>query len=140
MQYVKLIYGRSNAIGSLAIRLFTFSRWSHVGIITADGNNVIEAVGFKGVVSTPLDEFKSRYTQWEVAEAPVIDLNECHIKARQQLGKGYDWSAFFGFVFRKRWNDQDKWICSELYAYCSGIVRKDRISGFKPEDCWKISK
>lgn len=140
MQSVKLIFGKSNTIGSWLIRLSTFSRWSHVGIVTADGNNVIEARAFHGVVVTPIDEFKKRYTSWEIANAPVVDIDQCHTLCRQQIGKKYDWSAIFGFIFRKRIDDTDKWICSELYAYCSGVVRNDRLARFTPEDCWKISK
>ena len=138
IQRVPLIFARSNQVGSLAIRLFTWSRWSHVGII--DGDAVIEAVGFKGVVVTPLEEFKQRYSTYEIAYAPVEDIDRCYYRAYQQVGKKYDWSAIFGHIFRRRWDDTEAWVCSELYAHSSEMVRYDRVSSFTPEDCYKISR
>ena len=139
MQKIPLIFGRDRfGVGSWAIRLFTWSRWSHVGII--QGENVIEAVAGKGVIITPLSEFKARYSAWEVAHAPVADPEIAYDKALAEVGKGYDYRAIFALIFRQRWDNKDAWICSELYAHVSGIVRHGRMSRFTPEDAWKISR
>jgi hypothetical protein len=33
-----------------------------------------------------------------------------------KVGKSYDSSALWGFLFDRDWHDPDKWICSELVA------------------------
>lgn len=137
MQYVNLIYSKSNHPISIIIRLVTWSRWSHVGII--DGDHVIEAKGGKGVIRTPIDEFKAAGTDWEIAKAPVLNTESALEEARSYLGAKYDWWAIFGIWLRTGWDRTEHWVCSELYAQVSKIIRHDRISRFTPEDCWKIS-
>ena len=139
MNKIPVIFGRNYAPGSLAIQVFTWSRWSHVGIVY--GDKVIEARGFHGVVITPIEEFKARYTHWEVAHAPVAcSIDKAYERALSQVGKSYDWWAIYGIVLRTGWDKEDAWVCSELYAYASGFVRHDRTARFTPEDVWKISQ
>lgn len=138
MKTVKVIYGRNNLPFSWAIRLFTWSRWSHCGIIDGTGVNVIEATARRGVIVTPLAEFKRRYKKWSVAELPTI--NDAQSLARQEIGKPYDWSAIFGLALRTGWDKPDAWFCSELIAHCVGLFRADRTGRITPEDLWKISK
>lgn len=137
MEKLPIIFARSNLIGSLAIRLFTWSRFSHVGII--DGDYVIEAVGFKGVIKTPIEEFKARYSYTEEAYFYCDSVDEALSLAYDEIGKGYDWLAIFGHIFRRRWDNPDKWVCSELIAYASQIVRHSRVSSYSPEDVFKNS-
>lgn len=138
MEYVTLIFSKSKHPISILIRLVTWSHWSHVGIV--DGDKVIEASGKHGVIETPLAEFKARYDKWELAEAPVLNKEQAIAEARTYLGKSYDWWAIFGMWLRTGWDHKDRWVCSELYAQISGIVRHGRIGRFTPEDCWKISR
>ena len=138
MEKLPIIFARSNQIGSLAIRLFTWSRFSHVGII--DGDYVIEAVGFKGVIRTPIEEFKARYSYTEEAYFYCENVEHSLNLARAEIGRGYDWNAILGHIFRRRWDDTEAWVCSELYAHSSEMVRYDRVSSFTPEDCYKISR
>lgn len=131
-----VVFGRSRTLASFAIRLFTWSRWSHVGIL--DGDNVIEATSRKGVAVTTLEAFMSRYHSTQVAEVPSVDgwcdrLLEC-------IGDGYDWRGIFSLVFRSKWDDRGKWFCSELVAYASGMFRHGRVSRVTPEHIWMISK
>ena len=138
MQKIPVIFGKANAISSYAIRAFTWSRWSHVGII--DGDYVVEALAGQGVVRTPLAEFKARYDKWEIAQAPVADLDIAYKRLREQIGKKYDYLAIVGIILRQRWDNTEAWICSELYAHISDIVRHDRVSRFTPECVWRISR
>ena len=138
MEYVTLIFSKSKSPLSLLIRFVTWSNWSHVGIV--DGDKVIEASGKHGVIETPIEEFKKRYSSWELTEAPVINAKSAIVEARTYIGKKYDWLAIFGIWLRTGWDNKDRWVCSELYAQVSGIVRHERVSRFTPEDCWKISK
>lgn len=133
---MKVIYGRNNLPFSLLIRLFTWSRFSHCGVLVDDC--VIESTFKKGVVKTKLDDFESRYRKSEICDMP-------HTKGwlerlNSQLGKKYDKLAVIGVFFRRGWDRKNKWFCSELVAYASGIYRDDRISRVTPEDIYKISK
>lgn len=133
---MKIIYGRNSMPLSWLIRLFTWSRWSHCGIVY--GDDVIEATAKHGVIVTPIAEFKRRYKTWAIAEMPSGD--DWLLLARNEVGKPYDWSAIFGLALRTGWDSDGKWFCSELIAHCSGIFREDRVGRITPEDLWRISK
>lgn len=137
MQTIKVIYGRNNLPFSWLIRAFTWSRWSHCGIV--DGDNVIEATAKRGVIVTPIAEFKSRYRNFAIAELPCREQDPISI-ARQQIGKKYDWSAVFSIVLRAGWDSDDKWFCAELVAYSAGCCRADMVSRVTPEQLWMFSK
>lgn len=139
IEYIPVLLARGGTLGSAAIRLFTHSRWSHVGILTECGDYVIEALAFKGVVITPVSEFTGRYTTVYKGYAPVLDKEVAYDKAYSLVGLDYDWIAILARPFRRRWDNPDKWICSEVYAEISGMVRHDRISSFDPEDVFKIT-
>lgn len=139
MKTIKVIFARNKKPLSLLIRLFTWSRWSHCG--TIDGEFVIESKGGVGVVATPLDEFKSRYTDYALADLPVCDnVTDAKHRARAELGKPYDHTAIFGILFRTGWNSDDSWFCSEHVAHTSGIFRKERVGRITPEMIWSVSK
>lgn len=138
MEKITLIFGRSNTLASAAIRLFTWSRWSHVGIV--HGDMVIEATARHGVTLTPLLQFRQRYSAWAMADMPVEDRMEAINLALLQVGKPYDWSGIFGIFLRTGWSKPDRWFCSELVAYVSQLFRKDRISRIRPEHIWSLSK
>lgn len=134
---MKVIFGRNNLPFSWIIRLFTWSRWSHCGIII--GTHVIEATAKEGVVMTPIPEFKRRYKTWAIHEVPVASGVDYEKLAYLELGKSYDWLAVFSIATRRDWDSSSKWFCSELIAHCSGIFRKDRISRITPEDIYKVA-
>lgn len=139
MQTMKVIFARNNKPISLLIRLVTWSRWSHCAVV--DGNHVIEAKGGCGVVATSLNAFKERYTDYAIADIPVIDSEAKAIeRAAAELGKGYDLKALFGILFRTGWECNESWFCSEHVAHASGIFRAERISRITPEMVWSVSK
>ena len=124
---MKIILGRSNKIGSLAIRLHNFSKWSHCGVII--NNKVIEATASGGVVESSLDNFKERYPKNLIIEVP--HKGDYQKRLYDQVGKSYDWGAIFKFMFRGDWSDTDKWFCYELAAYASGVLNSkylDRVT------------
>ncbi len=110
-----LIYRRRPSIFSFFIRLGSYwGAWSHVGVLTDDGN-VIHAIPFKGVVKENLIHFLSSSSRHKVVEIPCPNKEEALIFLHNQIGKKYDWGAIFGFIFRSgSWEDNRKWICSEL--------------------------
>lgn len=108
-----VIYGRSNRLGSAFIRFFTsFGPWSHGAI--HDGNEVIEALIGKGVVRTPIHEFRQRYSRTELVHYDCPDPDKALQFAREQLGKGYDLKRAFCVPWRGRWDEPGAWNCNEL--------------------------
>lgn len=128
---MKVIFCRSNSITSLFIRLMTWSRWHHCGVIH-DGY-VIHATASKGVVKESLQDVKKRYT-YEI-RAMRGDAS----KALSLIGCKYDWGGVFGHWFGF-FDKKNKWFCSELLAFCSSDFIQDRKSRVTPEHCYMISK
>lgn len=139
METIPVIFGKSWNIFGVLIRLFTWSRWSHVGAITPDGKFVIEASGTLGVVETPIEEFKRRYTQYEITQIPVRDRGFAYRFLRGEIGKPYDRLAILGIFFRRDWQQTDAWFCSELIARASQMFRRSHISRITQEDVYCIT-
>lgn len=133
---LRVIYGRNHTPGSTLLRLKMWCIFSHVGII--DGDHVIEARGFHGVVRTPINEFKARYTAWAAGEY-LIDCapDEAIERARSKIGAGYDWFAIFGIGFRTGWDDAQRYICSELLAWSGKGVNQSLTGRYDVSDALK---
>ena len=139
MEHITVIYSRNWHPFSLLIRLFTWSRWSHCGVIMPDGT-VIESVGNIGVIATPLAEFQDRHTEFHIARIPCKDRHYAFRFLRQQLGKPYDLTAVISIALRRDWQETDSWFCSELVARATGLFRHDYIKRITPECLWRISE
>lgn len=111
---VQVIFTRSHAIGSLLLRTALWSPWSHCAIV--DGEEVIEAAAFGGVRARPLTDMLADATKMAFVTLPG-DPQAVIAAARSQIGKPYDWPGVLGFGFRRRWQDDDAWFCSELVAW-----------------------
>ena len=114
MGTVRVIFSRRHHIGSLALRTFLWSAWSHCGIIA--GDQVIEAVFGKGVVITPLAEFQKQASKWTIVKIPATDPAAVIEWAKKQEGQPYDTSGVLGIAMRRAWQDSAAWFCSELVA------------------------
>lgn len=136
---MRVIFARSNTVGSLLIRLVTWSRWHHGGAVTQDGKFVIEARAKQGVVKTPISEFIARYDKCSFITLECDD-KKAHEFLNAQIGKSYDWSAASGLLFKLMPNHKDKWYCFELIAAASGLFRKERNSRVTADILWMISK
>lgn len=133
MRAVPVIFSRSRSLGSLLLRGFLWSRWSHCGIV--DGDRVVEAVSGRGVIVTPLVEFKARASDWEILDVPTDQPDAVLRAAYRQIGKPYDWAGVMGFAFRRCWQDDDSWFCSELIAWA---FAKAGANLFRT-DVWRIT-
>ena len=111
---VQVVFTRSHAIGSLLLRTALWSPWSHCAIV--DGEEVIEAAAFGGVRVRPLADMLADATKMAFVTLPG-DTQAVIAAARSQIGKPYDWAGVLGFGFRRRWQDDDAWFCSELVAW-----------------------
>lgn len=116
MSTITVVYARSHNIGGLLIRhADRWGRWSHCGIVS-ERNTVIEALAFKGVVETPVDDFFERY---EAGRTAIVSIKCAEpevglLWAKAQIGKGYDYLAVLGSAIRESWQEPDRWMCSEL--------------------------
>lgn len=128
-------FTRSNNIGSFLIRCVTWSRFSHVAIVSDDEQFVVEALMFKGVVKTPMNDFIKRNDCVELATMPGDAAD-----AEQYIGKKYDWSALIGLLLHRDWGKSERWFCSEKTAKVSAIFRENRRGRITPEHCYMISK
>lgn len=114
MQAVIQFSNRKFNIFSLAIRLLTFSNFSHVDAVLPDGR-LLGATFKKGV--------HVHHTKYSSIKRFKINFdNDIQVEAfyeflRQQIGKKYDVLSLFGFILRNRkWHEEEKWFCSELIA------------------------
>ena len=126
-----VLFASNNKPASLAIKLFTLSKWSHCAIL--DGDFVIDATLATGVRRIPFKKWKAHYKSYEAKELPCDSRKEAILKARRQVGKKYDWLGIFSFVFHKDYEDKKKWFCSELVAYAMNIFEMNKLFLISPQ-------
>lgn len=134
---MRVVFGRRLSIGSIAIRMFTWSQWSHCGVIT-DRDTVIESTSKDGVIETTLDNFKTRYPDYIILNIPA--RKGWFTRLSKEMGKPYDWGAIFGIVFRKKWSSPSRWFCSELVAHASGVFNEKYINRITPQHIVLVGK
>lgn len=122
---------------SRAIRWWTRTEFSHVGVERANGN-FLEAWthGVRMVADYATDHARGTPVEWyriEGAKPAQREAMERFIVS--QLGKPYDYRGLFGFISRKDYTDNpDKWFCSELvFQACkvAGIDLLARVPAYK---------
>ena len=119
MKTVKIAFGSNNLPFSIAIKVFSVSRWCHAAIV--DDDHIIDATLLSGVRRIPFEEWVKHYPTHKVVE--VIVPNSCDIEwAREQVGKKYDSLGIIGCYFREAIEDKDRYFCSELVARYMGIT------------------
>lgn len=141
---MKLIFARSNAPGSIAIRTVTWSRWSHVAVVLPDGINALEAV-WPRVVVTPVQNIIDRHTAHSFA---YIDCPDDAIGIEwglTQRGKPYDLQGVLGLGLHRDWQKDDAWWCSELAAMTvvkagNRLFRDGSMHRVTQEHLWMVSK
>jgi uncharacterized protein YycO len=129
------VYARSHNPISIALR--NVDRWgtvSHVGTLTPEGT-VIEALWGPGVVETPFDEFRARYTKVVYVDTIVPDARAGLRFARAQVGMPYDRKALLGNICRRSWQDPGAWHCAELREAILAAAGRPRFR----EQAWRIS-
>lgn len=141
--HITAAFSRKSNLGSFFTRLVTgASRWSHCAIVDLHRNVVIEALLFKGVVATPLDEWLNRHHSFEIVEIECPDPDAALRFAREQLGKRYDYLGALGAPFRAPWGRNGRWYCSELLesALASAGRRRWRLDrrGVSPAESYMV--
>lgn len=136
---MKLMFCTSNLPGAVLIRAVTWSKWSHVAVVLEDGS-AIEAT-WPRVRRVDVEEIKAKHSKWCVVDVPLLDEQAAIDFAMAQLGKPYDWTALFGILFHRKWDDKEKWFCSELVTSAIeagglNLFRKEFISRISPQFLW----
>lgn len=138
---VQVIFSRRHHPGSVLLRTFMWSPWSHCGIVTTN-DTVIQATT-AGVVETPLQQFKDHSSKWAIVEYDA-DYAAVMIAAQEQLGKKYDWAGCAGIALHRDWTDDDAWFCSELVAYtlAQGGAELFRLEAKRitPQHLWMLNR
>ena len=113
---IQINFYKDKGLFPFLIRWFTNSDYNHVDVSFYEGHlrKTISA-NSKGVKEyTHLKQHQGMYFLFslhpEVESAIINNL-------KSQLGKKYDWLAIFSFFFRRNWERQNKWFCSELVLW-----------------------
>lgn len=131
---MKVAFYLGNGFISKSIEFFTRSPYSHVAILWEDGS-VFEAWPIKGVVHSKSLGSLHKKTEIDIFEVKTTpEQDQVILKfLNDQLGKGYDYLGFLGFVFN--WTgERKKWFCSELVFEAfkiAGIFLLERLKAFK---------
>ena len=137
-----LYFCRSNTVASHAVRLITWSDWSHVGVCPGEGT-VIEARWPK-VREISTEAFRLDNDIVEAVEFPCADRAKSISWLRAQIGKPYDLLALLGIVLHRDWHKAGRWFCSELAAAAleqggSPLFRAGVLDHVFPEHIWMIN-
>jgi uncharacterized protein YycO len=113
---MKLILCRNSSLGSMLLRTYMGSRWSHAAIWDEERGTVYDSTMLQGGVKVH-DElaFFAHYPVCRDISMVVNNPGDARAWLDAQVGKPYDWSALAGIFFRtSKWEDDDRWFCSEL--------------------------
>lgn len=124
---VRVVFTRRRTLGSLILRTFLWSAWSHCALISEWGDWIIEASP-RGVRVRPLGAMQAEASKWEIIELPG-DAAAAWAAADTQRGKPYDWGGVLGIAFRRRWHHRKRWFCSELIAWACAQAGRPLMRG-----------
>ena len=116
----QIVFMDSDNLFAKAIKAVTWSDWSHVGIMFG-GDLVDSRYKDGGVTLTDYLTRVSQYKRIQILEVP-IPAAKVWPYVTSQIGKPYDVSAVLGIPFRRDWQEDDKWFCSELVAWAFGAA------------------
>ncbi|PKN71197.1 MAG: hypothetical protein CVU54_01890 [Deltaproteobacteria bacterium HGW-Deltaproteobacteria-12] len=128
---------------SKVIRLLTWSRFSHVVLISPDKKSYIESTHGAGVRELPIEAFlKKDGVEFGTIYHP--DPDKVWQLAKQEIGKPYDSLYIYGWLCRRNWQDDASWACCELVpamAVRAGhpIIREDCFIKITPELLYQTS-
>ena len=151
MQWMPIILARNPSLISRSIRFFTSDHvredddFSHVAVL--DGLLVLESRGEVGCVATPLEEFKARYSYYEIAYIPVVSKRKAYAFCWEHINKKtkHDKARSFGFIMKylgigkvKDFEHTDELDCAEFVQRASGWLGK--ITDISPNFLASISE
>lgn len=129
-------------VGSILIRSFTWSSWSHVAFVTPQ-YEVIESVSSEGVRRVSMEKALEGVHRYAYVAFNNGDSNAMEASLMTQIGKKYDYLGALGIGLHKDWGEMERWSCGELIAWAAEdsnqpIFRVDQTKKITPEDFWRI--
>ena len=129
---ITLQFSTTPGFGSSVIRWATWSPYSHVDLVLDDGRLLGATARYGVSIRNP--EPTLACAQFQVPGS--VDAIEA---ARSQVDRPYDWAGILGWGFRRNWQEQDAWFCSELIAWAfeqasCPLLRSDRSHRITPRD------
>lgn len=136
-------FTRGRDIGSKLIRLFTWSKWSHVAVVEESQiehisaySTVIDSTFLNGGVKRrSVASLLHKATEWAYVKIDTPDDTEAYRLLESQIGKKYDVTGIIGLAFRRKWEQDDKWFCNELFEW---VMLKLGAARFR-EDVWRLT-
>jgi uncharacterized protein YycO len=116
MKRIYLRFTNSKSIASTLVEWWTRHWASHVDIVIGYGRYLGSDI--KTGVAIIGDEDYLNRIEFYYVEVTEEQYNKFMEIAHAQVGKDYDTWALVGNMFRRNWQETDKWFCSELIAYC----------------------
>lgn len=136
-----IVYGTNNSLVSWLIRAVTIGKFSHCGVVDADGF-VIHSTFLRGVHRITLDDFEKHYPVRFYSYLVCPDEYKASRFLEAQIGKAYDWTALLQLFFRRDWRENDRWFCSELAeaALVEGSNQRfrDSVHRITPHQSWSV--
>ena len=136
-----LFASKKLSIGSWLIRLFTFSKFSHMAMRISD-DLVVDSTLLTGVRCILFKDFIKKYPGCEQLEIQLPNEANAVNFALNQVGKPYDWTALVGMVLQRKWHEEDSWFCNELWeaaAKAGGKPRfRDDVYRITPQQSWAV--
>jgi hypothetical protein len=142
MPALSLIFARGHSLGSWLLRVLGNSRWSHVAVV--DGDHVIEARAWHGVVRTPMVEFLARCSAVERLDVECPNPGAGLEYARSRIGCGYAWRRLLALLLHVRLPHNDgAEYCADLAedaieAAGRPRIRPDRRHRLTVEHCYMV--
>lgn len=140
---VTLLFTSKKTISSVFIRLFTWSSWSHVALLTESGE-VIEATGLNGVIKVPLSE--TLHNTYKHALVKIRDISSSDLEQVliTKLGSKYDFLGALGIGLRKKLGSSNRFSCGELIAWGfqevgKPLFREGELMKISQEDIWRLA-
>jgi hypothetical protein len=130
---MKVAFLKGTGIVDMAIRLFTFSKYSHCELLFNDsvwfGNNPNGNLqtGFRRRIMIDIDKY------WDFVEIKMTEDEENRIKkfCESERDCNYDWKGIFlSQIFPLNKENPDKWFCSEICTAALQVI--GYLPGIKP--------
>lgn len=139
---VSLLFSKRAIIGSWLIRVFTWSQFSHVEIVTDDAT-LIGANIPEGVEEIDIQHRLNLCSEAWMVDIPCEQADVVVAWARAQVGKKYDYVGLMNFLIHTDVSDNDKWFCSELVsgafeAAGTPLFRTGTTHRITPQQVWML--
>ncbi len=141
MEHITVILADTEGPFSAAIKVATYSQWSHIALVLPDGR-IRESVLQGGVRTASFESLADRSRKYVLLRIPVKNAQAVYDMALS-VDAPYDLLGAVGLGFRRNWQESDKFWCSEYLAYIfeqtgNGLFRPEAMHRITPEHFWML--